>query len=246
MPIKKGTPGKGGGSRTDSFSYTPVQFGLKNSFGGFLAGDVYWAEEAHEHKEHDPGTKPCLHWISDGALLCKRCRRGAKATCIGWVPLYRAEDHSPIIVIIHENVMDLVSTLKYRDYCIIGRVTPKSSVFVKRSDTPQTFKTENEKRKRPVDITRDLLTMWQIPELNEFIARQELAVQEASTMEGVLDRIAVDTHGDPYDVAMQAAMKRTDVRVVTPEDADYEKVKAKFLARTPGLKMVSRNGKHTE
>src|SRR5215471_14294164 len=107
MGIKKGSPGKGGESRPDSFSYTGVAAGLKGSFTAWLAGEPYWCDEAHEHTDLDKGTKPCLHWITDGALKCARCRKGRPVKCIGWVPLYRELDHKPIVVIVHESAGSL-------------------------------------------------------------------------------------------------------------------------------------------
>jgi hypothetical protein len=171
MGLKKGTPGKGAGTRPDTFSYTGVAHGLKGSFSAWLAGEPYWCDEAHEHTDKDPGTKPCLHWLTDGALTCRRCRQGRGVKCIGWVPLYREQDCRPIIVIVHESAADLLRGLKYPQYVLVGRVDAKSSVFVRPGDNPLSLVTDNPCRQRPVDITNDLLSMWQLPELNEWLKR---------------------------------------------------------------------------
>jgi len=171
VSLRKGIPGKGGQVRADSFSYTSVAHGLKASFTAWLAGPVYWAE-AHEHTEKQPGTKPCLDWITHGELRCPRCRPHIVPTWVGWVPLYREIDHKCIIVIVHESVMDLLAGLTYPQCVLVGRVDPKSSVFVRKSDNPVSMRTENEQRKCPVDVTRDLLTMWRIPELERWLLDQ--------------------------------------------------------------------------
>lgn len=185
MRLKKGSPGKGGHVRADSFSYTPVERGLKNAFGAWIAGDVYWCE-AHEHTEKQPGTKPCLDWLTEGSLRCPRCRPHVVPTWIGYVPLYREQDHKPVLVVVHESAMDLLNGLTYPTYVMVGRVDLKSGVFVRKSDIPLSLKTENEQRKRPVDITRDLIAMWRIPELERWLLDQRRGVS-AATLKGVND-----------------------------------------------------------
>lgn len=166
--LKKGTPGEGWQGGSDSFSYTSVQPGTKGGFAAWLAGDVYWAL-AHEHTERQPGTKPCLDWLTDGTLRCPRCRGPKQPTWIGWVPLYREQDHAPILVVIHQNAHDLVRELRYPDYVLVGRVADKSGVFVRKTDLQMPFKTENAARKQAVDITANLVVMWKIPQLEEWL-----------------------------------------------------------------------------
>lgn len=171
MSLKKGTPGKGGNGRVDSFSYTPVHHGLKNAFGAWMAGDPYWCL-AHEHTKATPGTKPCLQWLTDGCIPCPRCRPQVCPVWVGYVPLYREADHKPVLVIVHESAMDLLTGLAYPAHVLVGRVDENSSVFVKRSDNAVSLKTDNEQRKRPRDITGDLLTMWNIPALEQWVMEQ--------------------------------------------------------------------------
>lgn len=171
MALRKGTPGQGGQVRADSFSYTSVAHGLKGWFTAWLAGPIYWCQ-VHEHTKKQPGTKPCLEWLTDGDLRCPRCRPQVVPTWVGYVPLYREQDHKPVIVIIHESVMDLIHGLSYPEAVIVGRVDENSSVFVRKCDTGVIFKTDNAARRRPVDVTRDLLTMWRIPELDRWVCEK--------------------------------------------------------------------------
>lgn len=191
MAIRKGTPGKGGGSRPDSFSYTPVGHGLKGAFTGWLAGPAYWCEEAHEYHERIGPTKPCLHWLTHGEVSCARCRKQPKVTCLAWVPLYREQDSHPILVIVHENAADLLAPLRYPDYCLVGRMEATASVFVRKSDNELSLKTEKESRKRPVDVTGDLIGIWNMPELNDWlrsrgatVAREKVSAVEVPTEPG--------------------------------------------------------------
>lgn len=172
--LRKGTPGEGWSTATDSFSYTPVQHGTKGTFTAWMAGDVYWAI-SHEHTDRTPGTKACLDWLTEGTLKCPRCREVKQPDWIGWVPLYREQDHQPIFVIIHKNALDLVRGLKYPDHVIVGRVADKSGVFVRKSETAVPFRTDNANRKVPVDITRDLVPIWKYPQLEDWLNRQHKA-----------------------------------------------------------------------
>jgi len=188
VSLKKGTPGNGGQVRADSFSYTSVAPGLKGWFTAWLAGPIYWCQ-VHEHTKKTPGTKPCLEWMTDNELRCPRCRPQFVPTWVGYVPLYREQDHKPVIVIVHESVMDLLAGLSYPDGVIVGRVDENSSVFVRRCDTAAMFKTDNAARRRPVDVTRDLLTMWRIPELDRWVLekRRGNSVTKQTEVENVSD-----------------------------------------------------------
>jgi len=109
MRLRKGTPGEGAEAGADNFSYTGVQHGTKGAFSAYIAGDTYWCL-AHEH--NPPafiGTKPCLAWISHKELLCPFCRRRGAPTWVGYVPLYREQDHSPIIIIVGKKLVGLAA-----------------------------------------------------------------------------------------------------------------------------------------
>jgi hypothetical protein len=166
--------------------------GTKNAFNAWMAGEPYWAEEAHEHTDADPGTKPCLNWLTDGAVKCVRCRRGRPVTCIGWVPLYRELDGKPIIVIVHEHVADLLKGIVHPQYVLVGRVDNKSSVFIKKSESNLVMRTDKDSRKRRIDVVPDLLTMWGLPELNEWLRGQQPGqVQEEEPPPVLRQRLSV-------------------------------------------------------
>lgn len=234
MSLKKGTPGKGGQGRADSFSYTKVPSGLKSTFGAFMAGDPYWCL-AHEHTKATPGTKPCLDWMTDGALRCPRCRPHTMPTWVGYVPLYREADHAPILVIVHEAAMDLLTGVTYPAHVLVGRVEDNASVFVKRSDTRLSFRTDNEQRKRPRDVTGDLLNMWRVPELERWLMEQRR--EEPAPV--------LKSNGQPFDAMHEAAAKKygpkegSEKPAAVEYDAVLERLKQNAAALAP-----STNGKH--
>jgi len=234
MLPRKGAPGKGASGKTDSFSYTRVQTGLKNTFSAFLAGDPYWSL-AHEHTQKTPGTKPCLQFLTDGAVRCPRCRPQTCPTWIGWVPLYREADHWPILVIVHESAMDLLHGLSYPAHVLVGRVDDNSGVFVKRSDSALSFRTENAQRQRPRDISADLLTMWGLPELEEWLMSQGRGARPAP----------LKSTGEPFGPMTQAAAQK-----YTPPDDQGGAREASYDAVLDRLKndaaklAPATNGKH--
>lgn len=168
--LKKGTPGKGADNTRDAFSYTPVGSGLKNVWFGWLAGEPYWGK-AHEHKPPQYlGTKPCLTWLTDGALPCGRCKPHTLPTWIGWVPIYREVDHEPCVVCVHETVMDLLAEMPYATRVMVGRSAETSSVYVRRAESQSPrFQSSHEQRQGPRDITPDLLLMWGLPILDQWM-----------------------------------------------------------------------------
>lgn len=171
MSLRKGTPGRGAGSQFETFSYTPVGYGLKGAFAAYLAGEPYWCDEAHEYHKAMGPTQPCQHWITSGELDCPRCRKQPAVKKIAWVPLWREQDGQPILVIVHDSAADLLAGLRYPDCVLVGRVSGTSSVFVRKSDNGLSFKTENEARKRPVQIASQLVRLWRMPDLEAWLKR---------------------------------------------------------------------------
>ncbi len=199
--LKKGTPGKGSEGRVEEFRYTAVASGTKGSFTAHLAGEPFWAR-AHEHKPEQPGTKPCLTYLTDGAIRCPRCKPLFVPPWIGWVPLYRELDGKAVIVIVHEGASDLLAPLKYPVRVLVGRCDDTSSVFVKRAESQVTFKTEIESRKNPRDITCDLLMMWGIPDLNDWMMGLPGASAPTS------NQSVVKSDGQEFDVMHRSAAHR--------------------------------------
>lgn len=239
MNIRKGTPGEGAQARADSFSYFGPDHGLKHAFTAWLAGEVYWAK-AHEHTDALPGTKPCLDWLTEGELRCPRCRPQVLPIWVGWVPLYREVDHKPICVIVKESGMDLLKGLVYPNCVLVGRVGKKDAVFVRKSESPVSFRTDNEQRKRPIDITNSLLTMWKLPTFEAWLCdrRREQRVNAVEQPEAVrlrlsvpppttrVEALAIDAERDPPpagDVPFDDVMKRIKTKFKVPSKNGHHK-----------------------
>lgn len=228
MRWKKDTPGERTQKCAEQFAYTGTQFGLKNCWTAWAAAEPYWCR-AHEHTEKTPGTKVCVSWFTDGALICPRCRPAVVPSELAYVFVYRELDHKACLVIVHDTVRDLVKGIEYGTRVLIGRVEKGASVFVKRADDQTPFRTEQECRKRPCDIAVSLLTMWGYPALTTWCSLPErttpvscekvpgaeswrLSVPPPTTD---TEALAMDAHrtagtsgSDAVDDALQAAIKR--------------------------------------
>lgn len=171
MTLRKGTPGKGGEApRVDSFAYTNTPAGLKNAWTGWLACEPYWCQEAHEHKPPEQiGSKPCLNWLTQGAVPCPYCRPAKRKKCLGWVLVYREVDTWPCMVIVQESVADLMVGLGFASHVLIGRVAHDASTFVKPTETRAAWKTNLEYRRQAIDSALSLLTVWSIPALTAWV-----------------------------------------------------------------------------
>jgi hypothetical protein len=155
----------------DSFSYTNTPCGLKNAWTGWLASEPYWCNEAHEHKPpHQIGSKPCLNWLTRGAIPCPFCRPNRPKKCLGWVLVYREMDGAPCMVIVHDTVADLMVGLGFGSHVLIGRMEDQVSTFVKPTTTAVPFKTNLDYRKCEIDHAVSLLTVWAIPALSAWVA----------------------------------------------------------------------------
>lgn len=240
MTLRKGTPGKGGGLRPDSFSYTPVGYGLKNSFSAYVAGETYWCEEAHEHKPPAfRGSQPCLHWITNGELRCERCRKQPAVLTLGWLPLWREQDHSPIMVILHQDVFDLVRDLRFGQSVTVGRVSEKSSVYVRPTEPVSWFKSANPFRQRAVDITKDLLTMWRLEDLNEWLRRKPREAAAPEPLEYTPEQL------DRAKQQFSAPWRAAALRYGAVKDDGADAVDTALKGALERTKKAEKNGKHT-
>lgn len=172
MRGKKATPGEGVQRAFEQFSYTKTPFGLKGGWSGWCAAEPYWCK-AHEHKEKTPGTKVCVHWFTDGDLICPRCRPHVLPTTVAYVPIWREVDLKPCMVICHETVSDFLVNLGFGVHVVVGRADEGSSVYVKRTEDQPAWKSTLPYRQNASDITVSLQTMWGYPQLNEWMAAQE-------------------------------------------------------------------------
>jgi len=144
------------------------------------------------------------------------------------------------VVIVHETAADLMNGLRYPDAVLVGRAGEKSSVFVRKSDNGLSFKTNNEDRKRPMDVTSALLQMARLPELHYWLrSRKSHPAPDTTGSEPVLR-----SNGEPFGpMTAKAAQKYAAPEGAKTADDAYDAIQAR-LAKTAGLVVPSRNGQH--
>jgi hypothetical protein len=168
MPVKQATPGGGGGSRTDSFSYerTPPD----QPWFGWLAGPPSWIKG---HLSRDGPTKICVRWATDGAIHCQRCTPKSKIDDVGYVPVYRESDGASILVIVYDTSYDFLAHVKPLDYVRVVREGAETErVTVQRALTKKPYKTSLKRRQVAVDISDQLVRLWGISEYTEWYSVQ--------------------------------------------------------------------------
>jgi hypothetical protein len=223
MALKRSTPGEGGATpRRETFAYHNTAPGLKNAWNGWLACDVYWCK-AHEHKPPQQyGTKPCLHWLTNGAVGCPWCRPGAVVKDIGYVHLYRETDLKAMLVLVQDSVADLLAGLSFGSHVLVGRLEASASTFVKRSDSNVPWRTDSEHRKRPIDIALSLLALWAVPALDSwYMGRQQPGPAEVQPVPGA----QVDGWNRFVQLGSVGSMEGTVAATGTPNEEFVRQVK---------------------
>jgi hypothetical protein len=163
MPIKRRTPGGGGPSRTDSFSYDRTL--TDKPWWGWLAGEPVWIVG---HLENRP-TKICVDWATDGKVPCWRCGPRAILEDIAYVPIYRESDGAPILVIVYDNSYDFLVKCKHLDYVrVVREGADTERVTVQKNLHQKKYVTSLKRRQTPVDLSEDLVRMWDLNEYTEW------------------------------------------------------------------------------
>lgn len=238
MPPKRATPGQGAERRYEQFSYTKTGPGLKNQWPCWCSCEPYWCK-VHEHTEKTPGTKVCVDWFTDGALICPRCRPAHEPTTIAYVAVWRAEDLKPCMVICHESVSDMLMLLKFGVEATVGCTDRNSSVWVRATGIQSKWVSALPYRQKAIDIMVSLLTMWGYPALTSWYAND-------AKSRGSGAGVAVKPDGTPFDPMHQAAARRAGATVseepLTVEA--YEAMKRSFAADLGAATMPSKNGHH--
>lgn len=151
--------------RRDHFGYARLPHG--DEMYGYLAGPILWVE-VHQS---DFGSKPCLVKLTGGELSCPKCKYGApvqKGAC----PFWLLDSHTPHMVWLDDGRREVYDALAWARKLKFRREKLKGApvwAHLCISQEPL-FKSEHPFRKGPVDITRSLLTMWKMPELDMWYA----------------------------------------------------------------------------
>ena len=237
MPLPNAPPEGGGDSRRMHFAYVGTDDG--DRWNAYLAGPAWWGW-CHKSTR----TKPCLDFLTGGALECPRCLAGKEPLMTGYVPVYRQADGAPRSVIVADVSREVIDPMKTHTRVLIGREMDATAAvwMVKAPDPRPLFQTMMKAKQNPADITSSLLTMWAIPELVAWYRALPVVSDNAvSVPEGV----AVKGDGSPYSPMMQAAAKRNGALVVSDPDiqAEYDAMRKKLENRIADLGKPHANGK---
>lgn len=163
MSLRQTPPGKGGRSGHVHFVHVKTPNGKK--WQAHIAGKCHWYEC------HTKGrSKPCVHWMTDGELLCDLCSPFNIAQTIGYQPLYKYQDGRPGFVVVHDYNRDHVDALKLHHPVYVSRGDEASDTI---SLTPLLsqgvlYKSSVAARMEPQDLTESLLRIWGLPHLTEW------------------------------------------------------------------------------
>lgn len=156
------------------FRYVPTKVGTE--WKAYTAGPCHWFD-CHSRGR----SKPCLHLMTSGELVCPWCGSDNAVSLpadnpvaqIGYQPLYRAADYRPVLVVVHDYHREQVDAIPFHRQVLIQRGNQQSdgvTITPTLSVEPRFHSTLRD-RNTPVDLTRTLLRMWNIPELCEWYAR---------------------------------------------------------------------------
>lgn len=152
-----------GGGRGRAYTHVPYVSTKKGgSWRAWIAGPCHWYS-CHTSTR----TKPCLHDMTGGYLLCPKCTALDIPQVIGYQPLYREVDGRPVHVIVYELQREVVDKLKFHQNVSVGRgVEATDTVYLTPLLTGGTrYVSALPERNRPVCLDATLLRMWNVPEL---------------------------------------------------------------------------------
>lgn len=235
MRLPNAAPEEGPVIDFDYFNNWSVGGGEKHP--AYFAGGTQWFV-AHPS---DLGSKPCLHWMTKGALPCRFCT-GHKTPCqLGYVPLWRAVDSRPLFVIVYGEEREHVERLRLHERVCVGREKDKGArIWVRRTmEQEPRFQTALLRRMREQDITKSLLRIWKLPELVAWF------FSVSDTGVSLPPGVVVKSNGEPFGPMTEAAARRFGA-------SDETETESAALFDDAGRRMLERvqkdgvkpNGKH--
>lgn len=142
------------------FMYTPTEAG--KSWRAYIAGPCLWI------RAHGTGkTRPCLDWLTDGALMCDHCQKGQESQLVGYQPLWRETDGRPCCVIVHADQRESVDSFKRPAGIQVCREfgVGNGVYFRKPMSALPVFHAVHPAKLCDADMTDSCLRMWKIPAL---------------------------------------------------------------------------------
>jgi len=240
MNLRKGTPG---GDKTpprpEHFSYERTPPGCK-PWTAWLACEPYWCIA---HTFEDSPTKPCLSWITSGALTCHFCKPLHTPPWVGYVGLWRESDLKACLVVLREQNSELSEGLQFGDYVTVSRQAGEGNpIAIRKLLAQRPWKSRKPQRQGPADLSHSLITMWKIPVLTNWYecqaSQSDNAVSQTRT-------VYVKPDGMPYGPMEQAAAGKAGAQKTNDPVAlaNYDKLLAQIRKRS-ALPEPSTNGNH--
>lgn len=161
MELPNAAPEEGPVKVCDYFSHWSIGGGEKHH--AYVAGPTRWII-GHPS---DKGSKPCLTWMTKGKLPCRFCHMHKEPCHLGYLPIYRAVDWRPKIVIVRKDEREWTDKLATHMRILIGREREEGAPLYVRPclDQSPAFASTIDYRQHAQDCQDSMLTFWKMPEL---------------------------------------------------------------------------------
>lgn len=208
MGLKQTPPGGGGGKAHVHFTHVKTAHGQQ--WHAHMAGPIHWFT-CHASQR----SKPCLHAVTDGELVCDRCGPGRVTSVLGYVPMYREVDGKPVFVVVYDHAREQLDQLKFHRRVLVGRGPDQNDTIYILEALKQATKYDSRlpERWKNADLTPTLLKIWGIPELAVWYMRTEGKSDNAMSLP---TGVAKKSDGTPFSPGMQAAAKRWAPDTIEP------------------------------
>lgn len=232
MSFRSKTPGEGGQVRAFHNTHLKTRNGEK--WYAHIAGPILWLEC------HTKGySKPCLHWITRGELVCKRCHPLDPKEDLGYIPIYRERDGKPGFCVVKDYARDIVDKIALHARIVIQRGEEKSDgLSVNPSTDGRRYHSTRADFMQSVDLTPSLLRVFAMPELTQWYYRTQLGREPPAELP---KGTAVNDKGEPFSPTMQGAAKRWGAEVIL----DAIGRGGESLSNDEFAAQVKSNGKHS-
>jgi len=222
MPPRESTSGEGGQRKAVHFTYVATTPG--KPWHAYIAGPCKWFDC------HCKGrTKPCVHRITAGELVCPLWSPMDPWESTGFLPLWREVDWAPVMVIVHENVKELVEKHKHRARVLIGREEGQTAGVwvIPPLKAGGSMSSTDERKTKPQDVWPTLVRVWKNAALAEWDLRDR----------GITRGGCITAPETPAVLPMHDA-----VRLRVSADVDHLQVNNEFTRIVKAA--ASRNGQH--
>lgn len=237
MPARGGRPHEGGSVRT----WTHVGAAPGTEWLGWIAGD---AIGVRCHVGDDPSSACLRHYLGQ-QTGCARCAKHHRLEWLWYQPIWRESDWKPVVVIFHEDQLDVLDRLKVLQQVTVGRgKEKKSGMFVRPILRGAKFETSMDWKRKPQCIADFLPSLWKMRGL----LTGELLLSGGSGVVAVLPPVVEEIAASPHDDAIEPLLDRQphrprgDAMAKADEllDLTVESLRKKFPVRPP----AGTNGTH--